>query len=67
MPFELQAASSFAILNELLTSRGDDASAKQVSLLRAGSGLGIVEGWRGSIVTRVEVDGGGFADALQVR
>jgi len=26
---------------------------------RAGSGIGIVEGWRGSIVHRVEVDGAG--------
>ena len=46
---------SFAMINEVLARLG---SAETTFLARptGGSGLGIVEGWRGTIVHRVEVD-----------
>ena len=49
---------SFAVITELL-DRLEGASDDAARASARGSGLGIVEGWRGAIVHRVELDGAG--------
>jgi len=57
---------SFAIIAELLerlTSQLDTGTTRRTA---SSSGLGIVEGWRGTIVHRVELDGAGIVTRCRV-
>jgi len=45
---------------------GASGQGRQVDPHQAGSGLGLVEGWRGAIMHRVELDGSGVLSRLKV-
>lgn len=45
---------------------GANGSGEQVDPQRAGSGLGLVEGWRGTIAHRVELDGSGSLGRVKI-
>src|SRR5208282_3158931 len=54
-----EVATSLRLLRDFCRRPGDlDASATSSPSVRAGTGSGITEGWRGAIVHRVEVDKG---------
>ena len=45
---------------------GDRGSGRQEEEVSVGSGLGLVEGWRGTIAHRVELDGSGAVSRLKI-
>lgn len=50
---------SLSLIAELVETTSSLSNEATAASTRGGSGLGIVEGWRGSIVHRVEVDATG--------
>ncbi len=61
-----EVRNSLEVIGTLVENLSDLKISTDIGPRRNGSGLGIVEGWRGSIVHRVEIDGYGFITRCKI-